>query len=157
MTQTFAKKDTLLSIGEAAKRCGVATSTLRFYESEQLIQSSRGPGNQRRYHRSMLRRISLIKVAQTLGLSLKEISAALDTLPDKRTPTKRDWERLSRHWRDQLDQRIASLQSMREQLSGCIGCGCLSLKNCALYNPADIAAKQGVGPRFLLGDEPVER
>jgi MerR family redox-sensitive transcriptional activator SoxR len=157
MTQPLAKKDNLLSIGEAAKRCGVATSTLRFYESEQLIQSSRGPGNQRRYHRSMLRRISLIKVAQTLGLSLKEISAALDTLPDKRTPTKRDWERLSRHWRDQLDQRIVSLQSMREQLSGCIGCGCLSLKNCALYNPADIAAKQGVGPRFLLGDEPVER
>lgn len=157
MTQRFAKKDTLLSIGEAAKRCGVATSTLRFYEAEKLIQSSRGPGNQRRFHRSMLRRISLIKVAQTLGLSLKEISAALDTLPDKRTPTKRDWERLSRHWRDQLDQRIASLQSMREQLSGCIGCGCLSLKNCALYNPADIAAKQGVGPRFLLGDEPVKR
>lgn len=157
MTQPLAKKATLLSIGETARRCGVATSTLRFYESEHLIQSSRGPGNQRRYHRSMLRRISLIKVAQTLGLSLKEISAALDTLPDKRTPTKRDWERLSRHWRDQLDQRIASLQSMREQLSGCIGCGCLSLKNCALYNPADIAAKQGAGPRFLLGDEPVKR
>jgi MerR family redox-sensitive transcriptional activator SoxR len=156
MIQSIAKKDKLLTIGEAAKRCGVAASTLRFYESEQLIQSSRGPGNQRRYHRSMLRRISLIKVAQTLGLSLKEIGTALDTLPDKRTPNKRDWERLSRHWRDQLDLRIAGLQTMREQLSGCIGCGCLSLKNCALYNPADIAAKQGVGPRFLLGDEPVK-
>jgi MerR family redox-sensitive transcriptional activator SoxR len=156
MIQSIANKDKLLTIGEAAKRCGVAASTLRFYESEQLIQSSRGPGNQRRYHRSMLRRISLIKVAQTLGLSLKEIGTALDTLPDKRTPNKRDWERLSRHWRDQLDLRIAGLQTMREQLSGCIGCGCLSLKNCALYNPADIAAKQGVGPRFLLGDEPVK-
>jgi MerR family redox-sensitive transcriptional activator SoxR len=98
----------------------------------------------------MLRKISL-------GLSLKEIGAALDTLPDKRTPTKRDWEKLSHHWRDQLDQRIASLQSMREQLSGCIGCGCLSMKNCALYNPADITAKRGVGPRFLLGDEPLDR
>lgn len=150
-------KDNLLTIGETAKRCGVATSTLRFYESEQLIQSFRGPGNQRRYHRSMLRRISLIKVAQSLGLSLKEIGAALDTLPDKRTPTQTDWEKLSRHWRDQLDQRITSLQKMREQLSGCIGCGCLSLKNCALYNPADIAASKGVGPRFLLGDEPPER
>ncbi|MFT5225831.1 MAG: MerR family redox-sensitive transcriptional activator SoxR [Polaribacter sp.] len=157
MIQLIAQKDNLLTIGEAAKRCGVAASTLRFYESEQLIQSSRGPGNQRRYHRSMLRRISLIKVAQTLGLSLKEIGTALDTLPDKQTPTKRDWEKLSRHWRDQLDLRIASLQTMREQLSGCIGCGCLSLKNCALYNPADIAAKRGAGPRFLLGDEPVER
>jgi MerR family redox-sensitive transcriptional activator SoxR len=157
MIQLIAQKDNLLTIGEAAKRCGVAASTLRFYESEQLIQSSRGPGNQRRYHRSMLRRISLIKVTQTLGLSLKEIGTALDTLPDKQTPTKRDWEKLSRHWRDQLDLRIASLQTMREQLSGCIGCGCLSLKNCALYNPADIAAKRGAGPRFLLGDEPVER
>jgi MerR family redox-sensitive transcriptional activator SoxR len=157
MIQLIAQKDNLLTIGEAAKRCGVAASTLRFYESEQLIQSSRGPGNQRRYHRSMLRRISLIKVAQTLGLSLKEIGTALDTLPDKQTPTKHDWEKLSRHWRDQLDLRIASLKTMREQLSDCIGCGCLSLKNCALYNPADIAAKRGVGPRFLLGDEPVER
>jgi MerR family redox-sensitive transcriptional activator SoxR len=107
--------------------------------------------------RSMLRKISLVKVAQSLGLSLREIGAAIDTLPDKRTPTKRDWEKLSHHWRDQLDQRIASLQSMREQLSGCIGCGCLSMKNCALYNPADIAAKRGVGPRFLLGDEPLDR
>jgi MerR family redox-sensitive transcriptional activator SoxR len=157
MPEKTIRKDNLLSIGETARRSGVATSTLRFYESELLIQSTRGPGNQRRYHRSMLRKISLVKVAQSLGLSLKEIGAALDTLPDKRTPTKRDWEKLSRHWRDQLDQRIASLQSMREQLSGCIGCGCLSMKNCALYNPADIAAKRGVGPRFLLGDEPLDR
>jgi MerR family redox-sensitive transcriptional activator SoxR len=157
MAKMTTAKDSLLTIGETAKRCGVAASTLRFYESQQLIQSFRGPGNQRRYHRSMLRRISLVKVAQSLGLSLKEIGAALDTLPNKRTPTKRDWEKLSRHWRDQLDDRIVSLQRMREQLSGCIGCGCLSLKNCALYNPADIVSKQGVGPRFLLGDEPVER
>ena len=156
MGEKAIRKDNLLSIGETAKRCGVAASTLRFYESEQLIQSTRGPGNQRRFHRSMLRKISLVKVAQSLGLSLKEIRAALDTLPAGRTPTKRDWEKLSRHWRDQLDQRIASLQSLREQLSGCIGCGCLSMKTCALYNPADIVAKQGVGPRFLLGDLPID-
>jgi len=146
------KSAALLTIGEAARRCGVATSTLRFYEQRGLISSIRNAGNQRRYHRATLRRISVIRVAQTLGLTLEEIAEALATLPDGRTPTKRDWERLSTTWRRQLDSRIATLQRMRENLSSCIGCGCLSLKSCALYNTADRAAKRGAGPRYLLGD-----
>jgi len=148
------KNDIFLTIGETAQRSGVAASALRFYETRNLIASHRGPGNQRRYHRSMLRKISIIKVAQSLGLSLEEISTALETLPNKRTPTRRDWEKLSLKWRGQLDARIASLQKMREQLSGCIGCGCLSLKRCALYNPGDRVAARGAGPRYLLGDTP---
>jgi MerR family redox-sensitive transcriptional activator SoxR len=150
----MAINDEFLTIGETAQRAGVAASALRFYETRKLIGSHRGSGNQRRYHRSMLRRISIIKVAQSLGFSLEEISSALETLPDKRTPTRRDWEKLSLNWRDQLDARITNLQKMREQLSGCIGCGCLSLKRCALYNPGDRAAKKGAGPRYLLGDLP---
>jgi MerR family redox-sensitive transcriptional activator SoxR len=148
------KNDIFLTIGETAQRSGVAASALRFYETRNLIASHRGPGNQRRFHRSMLRRISIIKVAQALGLSLEEISMALETLPNKRTPTRRDWEKLSLKWRDQLDARIANLQKLREKLSGCIGCGCLSLKRCALYNPGDRAAARGAGPRYLLGDTP---
>ena len=150
----MAKNDIFLTIGETAQRSGVAASALRFYETRNLIASHRGPGNQRRFHRSMLRRISIIKVAQSLGLSLEEISKALETLPNKRTPTRRDWEKLSLKWRDQLDARIADLQKLREKLSGCIGCGCLSLKRCALYNPGDRAAARGAGPRYLLGDTP---
>lgn len=150
----MANPNNFLTIGETALRSGVAASTLRFYETRKLISSHRSPGNQRRYHRSMLRRISIIKVAQSLGLSLEEISTALETLPDKRTPTRRDWQKLSLKWRDQLDARIANLQKLREQLSGCIGCGCLSLKRCALYNPGDRAAAKGAGPRYLLGDIP---
>jgi len=148
------KKDAFLTIGETAQRTGVAASALRFYETRKLVRSHRGPGNQRRYHRSMLRRISIIKVAQSLGLSLEEIASALETLPDNRTPTRRDWERLSLNWRDQLDVRIAKLEKLREQLSSCIGCGCLSLKRCTLYNPRDRAAASGAGPRYLLGDTP---
>jgi len=148
------KNDIFLTIGETAQRSGVAASALRFYETRNLIASHRGSGNQRRFHRSMLRRISIIKVAQALGLSLEEISKALETLPNKRTPTRRDWEKLSLKWRDQLDARIANLQKLREKLSGCIGCGCLSLKRCALYNPGDRAAARGAGPRYLLGDTP---
>lgn len=150
----MANNNDLLTIGETAQRSGVAASALRFYETRNLIGSHRGPGNQRRYHRSMLRRISIIKVAQSLGLSLEEISMALDTLPDKRTPTRRDWEKLSLKWRDQLDNRITNLEKLREQLSNCIGCGCLSLKRCALYNPEDREAAKGAGPRYLLGDIP---
>jgi len=148
------KSSDFLTIGEAARRSGVAASTLRFYETRGLVRSERGPGNQRRYHRSMLRRISLVRVAQSLGLSLREIGEALNTLPDKRTPSKKDWEKLSTRWRVQLDDRIANLQRMREQLTGCIGCGCLSLQRCALYNADDHAAKHGAGPRYLLGDVP---
>lgn len=148
------KPNESLTIGETARRSGVATSTLRFYETRGLIYSQRGSGNQRRYQRSMLRRISLIRVAQSLGLTLKEIGGALETLPDKRTPTKKDWQKLSSKWRDQLDARIKSLQLMREKLDGCIGCGCLSLRRCALYNADDAASKLGMGPRYLLGDDP---
>ena len=143
-----------LTIGAAARRCGVATSTLRFYESRGLISSERNAGNQRRYRRATLRRISVIRVAQGLGLTLEEIAEALAELPDGRTPTKQDWQRLSTRWRRHLDARIAELQRVREKLSGCIGCGCLSLKSCSLYNRGDRAAKRGAGPRYLLGDKP---
>ncbi len=142
----------MLAIGETARRCGLTASALRFYESRGLITSQRGQGNQRRFHRSELRKISIIRVAQNLGLTLKEIESALSSLPDKRTPNKRDWEKLSRKWSRQLDQRIDSLQQLRDQLSGCIGCGCLSLKRCALYNKDDRMAETGTGPRYLLGD-----
>jgi MerR family redox-sensitive transcriptional activator SoxR len=152
----MSKSNNYLTIGETARRSGVATSALRFYETRGLVRSDRGQGNHRRYHRSMLRRISLIKIAQSLGLSLREISGALDTLPDKRTPTQKDWQRLSTQWGNQLDHRIKSLQQMREQLTGCIGCGCLSLQRCPLYNPNDEAGTHGVGPRYLLGDVPEE-
>ena len=145
---------TYLTIGETAHRCGVATSTLRYYEERGLISGIRSVGNQRRYHRSMLRRISVIRVAQTVGLTLDEIAEALAELPDGRTPTKHDWERLSRKWRHHLDARIGQLQRMREKLTRCIGCGCLSLKSCSLYNAGDRAATRGVGPRYLLGDSP---
>jgi MerR family redox-sensitive transcriptional activator SoxR len=148
------KNSKFLTIGETAQRSGVAASALRFYETRKLVSSHRGPGNQRRYHRSMLRRISIIKIAQSLGLSLEEIASALETLPENRTPTRRDWEKLSLNWRDQLDARIANLEKLREQLSSCIGCGCLSLKRCALFNPGDRAAARGPGPRYLLGDAP---
>lgn len=150
----MARSNEELTIGETARRAGVATSTLRFYESRGLIHSLRTSGNQRRYARSTLRRISVIRVAQTLGLTLEEISDALSTLPSARTPTKRDWQLLSIRWRDQLDERIARMQQVRDKLSGCIGCGCLSLKSCALYNRGDEAASLGSGPRYLLGDTP---
>ena len=150
----MATKADYLTIGEAARRCGVATSALRFYEARGLITSERNAGNQRRYPRAMLRRISVIRVAQGLGLTLEEIAEALAELPEGRTPTKRDWARLSTRWRHHLDARIAELQRVREKLSGCIGCGCLSLKSCALYNRGDRAARRGAGPRYLLGDKP---
>ena len=150
----MARIATYLTIGQTARRCGVAASTLRFYEARGLISSIRSEGNQRRYHRSMLRRISVVRVAQTVGLTLDEIASALEELPDGRTPTKHDWERLSRKWRRQLDARIAELQRVRENLTRCIGCGCLSLRSCSLYNAEDRAAARGAGPRYLLGDRP---
>ena len=143
-----------LSIGEVARRSGVATSALRYYEARGLIHSRRVGGNHRRYHRATLRRISIIRVAQNLGLSLAEISEALADLPAQRAPTKRDWARLSTRWGRRLDKRIAALQNLRDRLSGCIGCGCLSLQNCALYNADDQLSRLGPGPRYLLGDEP---
>ena len=150
----MARSSDYLTIGQAASRCGVAASTLRFYEQRGLIRSIRNAGNQRRYHRSMLRRISVIRVAQGLGLTLAEIEDALARLPDGRTPTRRDWERLSKMWRRRLDARIAELERLREKLASCIGCGCLSLKSCALYNTGDRAAVHGPGPRYLFGDSP---
>ena len=142
----------LLTIGETADRAGVATSTLRFYEAEGLIEAARTEGNQRRFRRAELRRIALIRVAQSFGLTLDDIRAALDTLPDRRTPTKRDWERLARRWSEMIDEQIATLQRLRDQANSCIGCGCLSLESCGLYNTADRAAQLGQGPRYLLGD-----
>jgi MerR family redox-sensitive transcriptional activator SoxR len=143
----------LLTIGEVAERTGVAPSALRFYESKGLIASERSDGNQRRFHRDMLRRISFIKVAQNVGLSLDDIADALATLPGGRTPTKEDWSRLSRSWGPILDQQIAVLQRLRAKLDGCIGCGCLSMRTCHLYNPDDAAATLGPGPRWVLTDE----
>ena len=146
--------DDFLTICEVAARTGLSTSALRFYEREGLLDSIRSEGGQRRYPREVLRRVAFIRVAQSVGLDLGEIASMLASLPKGRTPNKADWARLSRGWRPMLDERIASLQRLRDQLSDCIGCGCLSLKACALYNPADRAARLGAGPRFLLGDEP---
>ena len=139
----------LLTIGELAARSGLTTSALRFYDSQGLITASRTAGNQRRYERSMLRRVSFVRSAQRVGLTLDEIKQALATLPDERTPTRADWERLSRQWRDRLDERIRELEALRDKLASCIGCGCLSLDRCALSNPADVAALQGPGAVFL--------
>jgi MerR family redox-sensitive transcriptional activator SoxR len=138
-----------LSAGEVADRSGVAVSTLHFYEAKGLVRSWRSSGNQRRYSRDVLRRVSIIKVAQRLGLPLSMIKAALDSLPGGRTPTARDWRRLSGEWRGELDRRIALLQRLRSELDGCIGCGCLSLKACSLRNPADEMGEQGPGARLL--------
>jgi len=146
--------DDWLSIGQVADRTGVATSALRYYEREGLIESARTSGDQRRYAREVLRRVAFIRIAQRVGLTLEEIRAALASLPDERTPTKADWARLSHSWRPQLDAQIAVLQRLRDELTSCIGCGCLSLKACALYNPEDAAATYGAGPRYLLGDKP---
>lgn len=139
----------LLSVGDMARRSGVAVSTLHFYESKGLLQSERSAGNQRRYRRDALRRVAFIRAAQTLGVSLDEIAVALQQLPALRTPNKADWTRLSLHWRESLDRRIADLQALRDQLQGCIGCGCLSLRACQLYNPHDQLAKSGPGPQRL--------
>ena len=145
-------EEDLLSIGELAERSGIAPSAIRFYESEGLLHATRSPGGQRRYEREVLRRVAFIRVAQRVGLSLEEVRAALATLPAQRTPTSRDWARLSKAWKPRLDEQIEMLIALRDQLSSCIGCGCLSLKACALYNPADGAAALGSGPRYLLGD-----
>ncbi|WP_434063379.1 redox-sensitive transcriptional activator SoxR [Paramicrobacterium agarici] len=136
-----------LTIGELSKRSGVTASALHFYERNGLITAERTSGNQRRYRRDTLRRVAFIRTSQRVGMSLADIRAALDSLPDGRTPTKRDWARLSAGWRRQLDERIAALQHLRNDLDGCIGCGCLSLKNCALQNPDDALGEAGTGPR----------
>lgn len=142
-----------LTVGEVARRSGVAVSTLHFYEAKGLIRGWRNAGNQRRYAREVLRRVAVIKVAQRTGIPLESIREALDTLPQGRTPTAEDWGRLSTRWRVELDDRIARLTRLRDQLDGCIGCGCLSLGVCPLRNPWDELAKEGPGPRLL---DPVE-
>lgn len=144
-----------LTIGELSARSGVPTSALRFYESKGLLSSTRTEGNQRRYRRDELRRVSFILAAQRVGLGLGEISAALATLPGGRTPTQKDWGRLARGWRPMLDARIRALEDLRDRLDSCIGCGCLSLTSCALQNPDDTARVRGDGPRYLLGDLPL--
>ena len=141
-----------VTIGELAERCGVAPSALRFYETKGLITSARSPGGQRRYPREVIRRVAFIRIAQRVGLSLDEIRDALATLPEQRTPNRNDWARLSRAWRPRLEEQIAVLERLRDELSSCIGCGCLSLSTCRLYNPDDRAATLGPGPRYLLGD-----
>lgn len=144
--------DVPLTIGELARRAGVAPSALRFYESRGLLGSARSAGNHRLYPRSALRRIAFIRAAQAVGLGLDRIGTALASLPDGRAPTAADWQRLSRTWAPLLDERIAALTRLRDQLNACIGCGCLSLRRCALYNPGDVAARLGAGPRYWLGD-----
>ena len=144
--------DKLLTIQEIARRSGVAASALRFYEDKGLIASERADGGQRRFPRHVLRRIAFIRAAQRVGLTLDDIRAALASLPDQRTPTAADWERLSKSWRPVLEQRIAELERLRDRLSSCIGCGCLSLKTCALSNPDDVAGSFGSGPQWLFGD-----
>jgi len=141
-----------LTIGEVADRSGIAPSALRYYEAEGLIRAHRSSGGQRRYERDVLRRLGFIRIAQRVGLTLDEVHQALGSLPEGRTPTAKDWERLSRSWRPRLDEQIAMLVTLREDLSSCIGCGCLSLRACRLSNPGDGAAALGSGPRYLLGD-----
>jgi MerR family redox-sensitive transcriptional activator SoxR len=141
--------DRPLSAGQVAARSGVAVSTVHFYEAKGLVRGWRSRGNQRRYSRDVLRRVAIIKVAQRLGLPLSMIKQAIDSLPDGRTPTARDWKRLSMEWRQELDRRIALLQTLREQLDSCIGCGCLSLKICELRNPGDTVGDQGSGPLLI--------
>ncbi len=142
-----------LTIGEVARRSGVAASALRYYEGRGLISAERTAGNQRRFPRAVLRRVAFIRAAQRVGLGLDEIEQALATLPEGRTPTKADWRRLSRSWRARLDDQITRLERLRDDLGGCIGCGCLSLKACALYNPDDVMAERGTGAVAL---EPAE-
>lgn len=139
----------LLTIGETAERSGVATSALRYYESQGLISATRTTGNQRRYQRSTLRRVAFIRSAQRVGLSLEEITAALATLPSGRTPTKADWTRLSRSWRGRIDDQIERLERLRDRLDSCIGCGCLSLNRCSLSNPDDRVRTRGPGAVYL--------
>jgi MerR family redox-sensitive transcriptional activator SoxR len=141
-----------LSIGELSRRTGLTVSAIRFYEQRGLVAAVRSGGNQRRFLRSDIRRLSFAMIAQRLGLTLAEIEAELATLPQGRPPTREDWRAISLRVRGALDARIAMLEKTRELLDGCIGCGCLSLDHCAIYNPSDRAARAGPGPRFLLGD-----
>lgn len=147
VTQKIIAKE--LTVGEVAERSGVAVSAIHFYESKGLIRSWRTSGNQRRYPRDVLRRVAVIKVAQRVGVPLKAIHDALQSLPANHTPTAKDWGLLSRRWRSELDERITRLTKLRDELTSCIGCGCLSLDSCPLYNPGDRCAQDGPGPQLL--------
>ena len=142
-----------LSIGDLSVRTGLSVSAIRFYEKKGLIKPDRNAGNQRRYEGSDIRRLSFILIAQQIGLSIEDIKETMAELPDGRPPTKADWSKISRRFRKTLDERIAMMQRMRDRLDGCIGCGCLSLKACQLYNPEDRAYRLGVGPRYVVSDE----
>ena len=144
----------LLTIGEVARRSGVAASALRFYDDRGLIRSERAGSGHRRYPRPVLRRIAFIVFAQRIGLTLEEIGAELAKLPPERAPNRRDWSRLSRQWASRIDQRIAELEHLKLGLTECIGCGCLSIERCRLANPGDRAARLGSGPRYWVGDLP---
>ena len=143
-----------LTIRDLSERTGVAASALRYYEAEGLIRTSRTPSGQRRYSRDTIRRVSFVRAAQQVGLRLDEIREALASLPEHRTPTADDWAHLSAAWRPRIDAQIAMLERLRDRLHGCIGCGCLSLRTCALVNPGDVAASLGQGPRWLIEPPP---
>lgn len=143
-----------LTIGEVAARTGLSVSAIRFYEEKGLVHPGRNTGGQRRFIPADIRRLSFVLIAQQLGFSIAQIKAQIDSLPNGRTPTKGDWLRLGKNFRQDIEARIAGLQSLRDRLDGCIGCGCLSLKTCKLYNPDDAAAARGAGPRYLMGDRP---
>lgn len=143
-----------LPIGALARRTGLAVSAIRYYEEQGLLAPWRNAGGQRRFARADIRRLSFVRIAQQFGFTLPEIRALLDDLPGGRTPTPQDWSRIAERFRARLDQRIETLQNLRDNLDGCIGCGCLSLPKCALYNPGDRAGDKGSGPRYLMGDKP---
>jgi len=142
----------LLSVGEVAQRSGFAPSAVRYYERTGLLHAERSLGNQRQFHRDVLRRLAFIRIAQKVGLSLDEIVTALDDLPIDKAPSAKDWQHLTRGWRERIDERIVLLEALRSGLTNCIGCGCLSLRTCALANPSDEAARLGSGPQFLMRD-----
>jgi MerR family redox-sensitive transcriptional activator SoxR len=143
-----------LSIGQLADRTGLSVSAIRYYEAEGLVAAERNAGRQRRFLRSDIRRLSFVLIAQQFGFTIDQIRTQLQNLPEERTPSKKDWARISRSFRKQLDAKIETLGRLRDHLDGCIGCGCLSLRKCALYNPNDHARHHGAGPRYLLGDRP---
>ncbi|WGI21438.1 redox-sensitive transcriptional activator SoxR [Amylibacter sp. IMCC11727] len=147
------KIEKTISIGYLSERTGVAVSALRYYETQNLLHPERNAGGQRRFLRADIRRVSFILIAQQFGFTIDQIKTELDRLPAGRTPTKRDWSKIGTHFGKILDEKIETLQNMRNSLNSCIGCGCLSLKSCALYNPADKAATRGTGPRYLMGDK----
>lgn len=153
MTKVMKGTD-LLTIGDLSERTGLSVSAIRFYEEKGLVHPSRNAGGQRRFLRADIRRLSFVLVAQEFGFSIAEIAAQLQRLPEGRAPTKADWTRISRDFRSHLDRKIERMTALRNKLDGCIGCGCLSMKTCQLYNAGDAAASKGRGPRYLLGDRP---